>query len=144
MSQTPIYQLPFPAPTDLARNGPQEFEDLAVAVETALGIVIVVDLGNSSTEFTVNVEDGGYQYVAINDDCDVVLSGWPTSGTGAYVVIEIDMPDPEHAVTFPAAIKWHGDDPPPLAADTRTLVVLFSRDGGTTVEGSYGPSRSTA
>jgi hypothetical protein len=137
MGTTPKYGLPFPEPTDLVRNGPEEFEDLADGVEDALGIVLVEDLGLSDTEFTIDVSEAGYQHVVIDDDCDALLTGWPTSGTGGYVVLEVEMPDPEFAVTWPAAVEWDGDDPPPLGPDTRTRVVLFSRDAGTTVLGSY-------
>jgi hypothetical protein len=36
MGTTPIYSFPYPEPTDLVRNGPQDFEDLALAVETTI------------------------------------------------------------------------------------------------------------
>jgi hypothetical protein len=137
MGTTPKYGLPFPAPTDLVRNGPQQFEDLADGVEDALGIVLVEDLGLSGDEFTIDVSEAAYQHVVIDDDCDVLLTGWPASGTGGYVVLEVEMSDPEFAVTWPAEIEWDGDDPPALGPDTRTRVVLFSRDAGTTVLGSY-------
>lgn len=137
MGTTPKYGLPFPSPTDLVRNGPQQFEDLADGVEEALGIVLVVNLGTSNDEFTVNVEAGAYQHVVIDQDANVILTGWPTSGTGGYVVLEIQMPAPEFAVTWPAEVEWDGDNPPDLGPDTRTRVVLFSRNAGSTVLGSY-------
>lgn len=106
------------------------------------GPVGVTNLGSSGAALEVDLGDGAYQSVTVSEACDVTFAGWPTSGSGAYVTLEVSM-GTEFAVTWPAEVKWHGDEPPALAADTRTLVVLFSRDGGTTVEGSYGSSRTT-
>jgi hypothetical protein len=106
-------------------------------VSAADTTVRVNNLGTSGTAVTVDLSDGAYQHVAIGTATDVTVSGFPTSGTGGYVVLEVEMPDPEHAVTWPAAVEWDGDDPPALGPDTRTRVVLFSRDAGTTVLGSY-------
>lgn len=130
-----------PSGTDL------ESTDVEAAIkEVAAGSgssVAVENHGNAGATLEIDLADGEYQSLTVSEALSLTTTGWPSSGTGQYVTLEVQMDD-EYAVTWEAAIKWHGDEPPPLAEDTRTLVVLFSRDGGTTVEGSHGPARGTA
>ncbi|MEX0668668.1 MAG: hypothetical protein WD061_02965, partial [Candidatus Saccharimonadales bacterium] len=121
--------------------------DSDVANKGYVDTVPTNNIGNSGSALEINLTNGRYQTFTVSEALALTTIGWPASGTGAYVTLEVSM-GTEFAVTWPAAIKWHdggdGTTAPALAVNTRTLVVLFSRDNGTTIEGSYGQGRSTA
>ena len=119
MSQTPIYQLPFPAPTDLARNGPQEFEDLAEQIETTLLAFptygeAVHDYGTIDANADVDLTLGPVQTVEVEDDLTITITGQPTTAGVARSVLLLVKQDSTggHDITWVGVDVWYGEEDP--------------------------------
>jgi uncharacterized heparinase superfamily protein len=145
MADTTNYDWPTPDDVDPVKDGALAIRNLGEAIDTAMtkALTIVEAKGTAGASLALALGDGAYQTVTIGEIVTVTTSGWPSSGTAAFLAVEISM-GTKYAVTWPAAIKWHPDlTAPDLNANTRTLVVLATRDGGTTIEGFYSGARST-
>jgi len=136
MSQTPIYQLPFPAPTDLARNGPQEFEELAEQIETTLLAFptygeAVHDYGTIDANADVDLTLGPVQTVEVEDDLTITITGQPTTAGVARSVLLLVKQDSTggHDITWVGVDVWYGEiDPTEWDADEERAITIVATD----------------
>ena len=134
MSQTPIYQLPYPAPTDLARNGPQEFEDLAEQIETTLLAFptygeTVHDYGSVTTATNIDLELGPVQTITVADDVTLTVTGVPATAGVARSVLLLVKQDATGTrdITWAGVDVWFGEiDPTEWDADEERAITLVA------------------
>jgi hypothetical protein len=69
------------------------------------------------------------------------ISNWTASQTQT-VTLEITNGG-SAAWTWPAAIKWDGDTDPTFQSSGVDIVILVSRDGGTTIRGMHSYSATS-
>lgn len=86
MGTTPLYQLPWPELPDIA-DGPDGFQDLAVATETAIKQVAsaVSNAGNAVYIVTRATDDG----VVGGQWGNVVAGSWPAMPPGLYEITSL-------------------------------------------------------
>ena len=69
----------------------------------------------------------------------VAFSNIPTTGKAAFWQVEIKAGG-SYTITWPASVKWDGggaSNVAPLLSTNTTVLNFYTRDGGTTVYGSY-------
>ena len=134
MPDTPIYQFPFPAPTDLVRNGPDNFEDLAEQVEQTLLAFptygeIVFDYGTINDATDIDLTFAPVQTVEVEDDLTITITGQPTTAGVARSVLLLVKQDSTggHDITWAGVDVWYGEiDPTEWDADEERAVTLVA------------------
>lgn len=101
----------------------------------------VVDKGTVSGSTSIDLSAADFQVATISGDTTFSFSGWPSSGKVEHVELEIHDGG-SATVSWPSAIKWDGGSEPALQTSGVDVVVLYSRDGGTTIRGMHAYSRS--
>lgn len=101
-------------------------------VEILTERVATVDKGNMSGTVTIDLSAGNFQYGTVTGTTTFAFSNWPASGKALFVVLEIQNGG-AFTVTWPAAVRWDQNAAPTLQATGRDVIVLYSRDGGTTI-----------
>ncbi len=105
-------------------------DDYAIQHQTA---------GSVSGVLTIDFEDGNSAYVALTENVtSVVLQNPPVSGRLGQLEIEILQDSVARTITWPASVQWPGGTAPDLSTiNSRHLVHLRTRDGGTTYLGTF-------
>jgi hypothetical protein len=102
-----------------------QLEILTERVET-------VNKGSLTGAVTINLAEGNFQYGTVTGNTTLSFSNWPASGKALFVILEIQN-GAAFTITWPAAIRWDQNAAPTLQASGRDVIVLYSRDGGTTI-----------
>lgn len=110
-SQTPIYSLPFPVPTD-APNGPAQLESLARAVEAKLGaqvptkaaLLALTGMAQGQRGYVLDGRTNTAEGVAVPSEWVYVGTAWrPVPGT---VVADLRRTSAQAAAAQPAVISF--------------------------------------
>ena len=117
---------------------------LPVAGGTMTGEILVkseshtgVNKGSMTGGVTIDLDNGDCFYGTVTGNVtSITLSNWPTSGRFEFVLLEITNGS-AFTITWPAAIDWHEATEPTLQASGKDVILLYSRDAGTTVIGSH-------
>jgi hypothetical protein len=134
MPDTPVYDFPFPSPTDLVREAPQFFEDLADKVEETLLAFptygeAVHDYGTVDTATNIDLELGPVQTIVVDDDLTLTVTGAPTAaGVARSVLLLVKQgTGGSYGVTL-AGVDWFFglDVPPALAAGEEFAVTIVA------------------
>lgn len=145
MSTTPTYNLPYPAPTDLARNGPEDFEDLAEKVEETLLAFptygeAVHDYGVVNVDTDIDLQLGPVQTITVDDDITLTVVGEPSVAGVARSVLLLVKQDGTGTrdITWAGVDVWFGEiDPTEWDADEERAITLVATS--TTVRGFVVP-----
>ncbi|MEQ8347091.1 MAG: hypothetical protein RIB84_21190 [Sneathiellaceae bacterium] len=106
------------------------FRDMAEAVQ------LLGTLGAGTT--TIDLEAGNVAVLTgAAVSATIAVTHWPASGRLGVLTLEIANGGAFAALTWPAAVDWVAGEAPTLSAGTRDTVVLWSRDGGSTINGNY-------
>jgi hypothetical protein len=105
-------------------------DDYAIQHQTA---------GSVSNVLDIDFEDGNSAYVALTENVTTMtLSNPPASGRLGQLEIEILQDSVARTIAWPASVLWPGGTAPDLSTtNSRHLVHLRTRDGGTTYLGTY-------
>ena len=90
---------------------------------------------NSSTAYTVDLENGNVFEVTLTGNCTFTFSHPPASGkAGSFTLILKQDGTGSRTVTWPASVKWPGGEAPTISSDASAVDVLvfLTRDAGTT------------
>jgi hypothetical protein len=118
MPDTTVYDFPYPAPTDLVRNGPQDFEDLAEKVEETLLAFptygeAVHSYGTVTTNTNIDLELGPVQVLTLGGNVTLTVTGDPTaSGVARSVLLVLIMDGTSRTVTWAGVDTWYGEEDP--------------------------------
>jgi hypothetical protein len=118
MPDTTVYDFPYPAPTDLVRNGPQDFEDLAEKVEETLLAFptygeAVHSYGTITTNTNIDLELGPVQVLTLGGNVTLTVTGAPTaSGVARSVLLVLIMDGTSRTVTWAGVDGWYGEEDP--------------------------------
>jgi len=118
MPDTTVYDFPYPAPTDLVRNGPQDFEDLAEKVEETLLAFptygeAVHSYGTVTTNTNIDLELGPVQVLTLGGNVTLTVTGDPTaSGVARSVLLVLIMDGTSRTVTWSGVDTWYGEEDP--------------------------------
>ena len=101
------------------------------------------DKGTVTGSVSINLADGQWQRFQVSSSASINLTGWESSNTGDHVLLEIS--DGGGVTISWPTINWYlsdgttstsiGDLNAALQAAATNYVVLWSRDGGTTIFG---------
>lgn len=96
----------------------------------------VEDGGNLSGSVTFNLANADVQRGTVTGDITgITFSNVPPSDA---VFLTLELTDGgAHTITWPASIKWDGDAEPTLQSAGVDLIILYTRDGGTTWRGMH-------
>lgn len=138
MPVTTVYDFPYPAPTDLVREAPENFEDLADKVEETLLAFptygeSVHDYGLIDVNTDIDLNFGPVQTITVDDDITLTVIGEPTdAGVARSVLLLVNQnTGGGYGVTLAGVDRFFGlDTPPVLAAGEEFAVTLV----GTSVE----------
>lgn len=105
-------------------------DDYAIQHQTA---------GSVSNVLDIDFEDGNSAYVALTENVTTMtLSNPPASGRLGQLEIEILQDSVARTIAWPASVLWPGGTAPNISTtNSRHLVHLRTRDGGTTYLGTY-------
>lgn len=105
-------------------------DDYAIQHQTA---------GSVSNVLDIDFEDGNSAYVALTENVTTMtLSNPPASGRLGQLEIEILQDSVARTIAWPASVLWPGGTAPDISTtNSRHLVHLRTRDGGTTYLGTY-------
>ena len=134
MPDTTVYDFPYPAPTDLVRNGPQDFEDLAEKVEETLLAFptygeAVHDYGTVDSATDIDLELGPVQTIVVEDDLTLTFIGAPaTAGVARSVLLLVKQDSTgEHDITYSGIDVWFGEeDPTEWDADEERAITIVA------------------
>lgn len=95
----------------------------------------VTDEGNLSGSITFNLNDANVMYGTVDGDItSISFSNVPNDAV--FLTLELTNGG-AHSITWPASIKWDGDTDPTLQSSGVDILVLFTRDGGSTWRGMH-------
>lgn len=95
----------------------------------------VVNKGSVSGAVTLDLEAGNVFYLTTSGNItSITVSNPPTSGTGAFVVVEITAGG-SHTVAWGASYEWPSGTAPTQTVSGKDVYVIYTRDGGTTWTG---------
>jgi hypothetical protein len=134
MPDTTVYDFPYPAPTDLVRNGPQNFEDLAEKVEETLLAFptygeAVHDYGAVDSATNIDLTLGPVQTIVVEDDLTLTFIGAPsTAGVARSVLLLVKQDSTgEHDITYSGIDIWFGEiDPTEWDADEERAITIVA------------------
>jgi hypothetical protein len=134
MPDTTVYDFPYPSPTDLVRNGPQDFEDLAEKVEETLLAFptygeSVHDYGAVDSATDIDLELGPVQTIVVEDDLTLTFIGAPaTAGVARSVLLLVKQDSTgEHDITYSGIDVWFGEiDPTEWDADEERAITIVA------------------
>lgn len=94
---------------------------------------------SASGVLTIDYKLGQSVYLVMSEDItSTVINNWPSAGL-AVIEIEILQDSTARTLVWPAAVIWIGGNEPDLSVDDATyLVRLRSRNGGTSIMGTFG------
>jgi hypothetical protein len=98
------------------------------------GVATFYDQGTETTgTITIDRSLGEVHRVQVGGNITLAFSNWATAGTYSEILLEI-VNGGAHTITWPT-LTWltSGGTPPSLAASGTDFVVVFTRDGGTTL-----------
>lgn len=101
--------------------------------------VIKVATNINGGTLAVDRANGEYQVFNLTASVTVItLTGWPVADEYGKIILEINNTGAFGLIGWPAAVKWSGGLIPTLTPSSGKdlLLVLTSRDGGTTIRGS--------
>lgn len=169
MPDTPIYNWPMPTVqgstgtwgselnalfTDHIETKVKEIEDLAdeampkaggeftgqIEIETER--LTVSNLGSVSGTTNIDLSAAHYFSLTRGGNTTLTLSNWPAGTHAFFVFLEITNGG-AGAFTWPGGILWNTGVAPQLVATGVDGVVLFSRDGGSTIRGTHAYTRAS-
>lgn len=112
-------------------------------VETKTERFASVDKGSISGSVTFDLSAADFQFATVSGDLtSVTISNWPASGKVEFFTLELTNGG-AHSITWPASIKWDGGNDPTLQSSGVDTLILYSRDGGTTIRGMHAYSFSS-
>lgn len=134
MPDTTIYDFPYPAGTDLVRDGAQNFEDLAEKVEETLLAFptygeTVHDYGSVTTATNIDLELGPVQTITVADDVTLTVIGDPaTAGVARSVLLLVKQDGTgTRDITWAGVDVWFGEiDPTEWDADEERAITLVA------------------
>ena len=134
MPDTTVYDFPYPAPTDLVRNGPQDFEDLAEKVEETLLAFptygeTVHDYGTIDSATNIDLTLGPVQTVEVEDDLTLTIAGEPSTAGVARSVLLLVKQDSTGGwdITWSGVDVWFGEiDPTEWDADQERAITIVA------------------
>jgi hypothetical protein len=134
MPDTTVYDFPYPAPTDLVRNGPQDFEDLAEKVEETLLAFptygeAVHNYGAVDSATNIDLELGPVQTIVIEDDLTLTFIGSPATAGVARSVLLLVKQDATGGrdITYSGIDVWFGEiDPTEWDADEERAITIVA------------------
>jgi len=133
MPDTTVYDFPYPAPTDLVRNGPQDFEDLAEKVEETLLAFptygeAVHSYGTITGNTNIDLELGPVQVVTLGANVTLTVIGEPTvAGVARSVLLVLIMDGTSRTVTWSGVDGWYGEvDPSDWDINTEVAVTFVA------------------
>lgn len=96
-------------------------------------------VGSVSNVLDIDFEDGNSAYLALTENVTTMtLSNPPASGRLGQLEIEILQDSVARTIAWPASVLWPGGTAPDLSTtNSRHLIHLRTRDGGTTYLGTY-------
>lgn len=91
-----------------------------------------VNKGTMSGAITLDLADGNYFYGTVTGNITTLtLTGAPVSGTVGFLQWEI-YDAGSYTITFPASVKWAGGVEPTFTTSGWDVILLSTRDSGTT------------
>jgi len=105
-------------------------------IKTKAETLTGVNKSSMSGATELDLDDGDCFYGTVTAAITVTVANWPSSGTFEFVLFEITDGGSE-TVTWPGAIAWHENTEPTLQASGVDAIILYSRDGGTTIRGVH-------
>lgn len=98
------------------------------------------NLGSVSGSLSLDLNTSNFKYLTVTGDItSVSFSNWPASGDAEFLTLEL-TDGGDHTISWPAKIKWDGDSDPTLRSGGVDTLILYSRDGGTTIRGMHAGS----
>lgn len=119
----PPFNLPFPAPSDLVRNAPEQFEALADATATALSSAAVLFTESATNE--INVAFNQDRMISRNATGTVTFSG-SSFEPGFSAAIRVVAGADDRDLTFPAGFKFISFKPTEITAGKVGVLALAS------------------
>lgn len=96
------------------------------------GREVVNTVGSSGTSHEVDLADGNYHRVTLDDDCTFTFVGSVADRLCDFTLFLVQDDTGGHAVTWPGSVAWIGGEPTlPTDADARAVLVFFTDDDGT-------------
>lgn len=133
MPDTTVYNFPYPATTDLVRNGPQDFEDLAQQVEDVMLAFptygeSVHNYGTITTNTDIDLENGPVQTVTLGGNVTLTITGQPaTAGVARSVLVVFIMDGTPRTLTWSGVDTWYGEiDPSAWDANTERSITFVA------------------
>lgn len=101
-------------------------------------------LNKGSVSGTVNIdfEDATYQILTRTGNTTITTSNWPGDGRVGFMVLEV-INGGSGTWNWPGAVVWDGGSAPSMRSSGVDVIVLFSRNGGTTIRGAHSYSSSS-
>lgn len=126
----------FPSPTVVSIGG-VSIADFAAQFLTVIngGKGTVKALGTLGATETISLSDGNLFWGTLDQNCTIGTTGW-VSGKDCQILIELDQNGTGGWTPTFSGVTWIGSAATSGAAGTVQHVVLFSRDGGTTIYAS--------
>lgn len=94
-----------------------------------------VDVDNSGTAYTIDLENGNVHEVTLTGNCTFTFSNPPATGkAGSFTLILKQDGTGSRTTTWPASVDWTGGNAPVLSSGASEVDVLtfLTTDGGTT------------
>ena len=133
MPDTTIYDFPYPSPTDLVRNGPQDFQDLADKVEETLLAFptygeAVHDYGSITTATNIDLTLGPVQIGTLGANVTLTITGEPiAAGVTRSVLLVLIMDGTSRTVAWSGVDTWYGEeDPSGWNANTEYAITIVA------------------
>lgn len=103
----------------------------------------LVDKGSISGSVSFDFAAANVQIATVSGDItSISFTNVPASGDAAY--LELELTDGgAHTITWPASVKWDGGSDPVLQSSGVDILVLRTRDGGTTWRGMHAYSNNS-
>lgn len=96
---------------------------------------MVTDEGNLSGSVTFNLDDANVMFGTVTGDItSISFSNVPNDAV--FLTLELTNGGSQ-SITWPASIKWDGDVDPTLQTSGVDILVLYTRDAGTTWRGMH-------
>lgn len=96
-----------------------------------------VDKGGLSGGVSFDLNAANVQAGEVTGDItSISFSNWPSSGKAEFVTLEL-TDGGAHDISWPSSIKWDGASEPSLQGTGVDVIILYSRDGGTTIRGMH-------
>jgi hypothetical protein len=101
-----------------------------------------VDLPTSITSLsvsgahTLNRSNGEVQQITLLGDTAITISGWPSGGQFARLLVKVFNASDHYILSWPFGIKWPSGVEPQLTPSGTDIYIFTSWDGGTTIYGN--------